>query len=177
MTDSLYVKTASGILPIAIEGTGGGGGSGTVIKKLVSSIRASVLTAGSAFTVPTYVVGSNNLELFWNGLLLAKGTHYTEESATTVAFTFDLAVDDVIVATVYNSTTGTATRTVQTDTQRTSVLTAGTPYAVPNHPVLEGKLQVFLDGLQYTDFADTSVTSITFDIDIPTTTEIVVVVG
>ena len=30
MTDSLYVKTASGILPIAIEGTGGGGGSTTI---------------------------------------------------------------------------------------------------------------------------------------------------
>lgn len=30
MTDSLYVKTANGILPIAIEGTGGGGGSTTI---------------------------------------------------------------------------------------------------------------------------------------------------
>ena len=30
MTDSLYVKTAGGILPIAIEGTGGGGGSTTI---------------------------------------------------------------------------------------------------------------------------------------------------
>lgn len=174
MTDSLYVKTAGGILPIAIEGTGGGG---SVIKKLVSSVRASVLTAGDVFTVPPYIVGSNNLELFWNGLLLTKGTHYTEESTTTVAFTFDLAVDDVVVVSVYNSTTGTATRSVQTDIQRTAILTAGTPYAVPNHPVLEGKLQVYLDGLQYPDFTDVSATSITFDIDIPTTTEIVCVVG
>lgn len=175
MTDSLYVKTAGGILPIAIAGSGGG--SGTVIKKLVSSVRPSVLTAGSAFTVPEYVIGSNNLELFWNGLLLAKGSHYTEESSTTVTFTFDLTIDDVVVATVYNATTGTATRTVQTDTQRTSVITAGTSYQVPNHPVLENKLQVYLDGLQYTDFTDVSTTTISFSDDIPTTAEIVCVVG
>ncbi len=176
MADSLYVKTSDGFVKVNIGG--GSGGDGEVTRKvLVSSLRSAVLSAGTAMTVPEYVLGDSSLELTWNGLLLAKGTHYTEASITTVTFTFDVAVDDVVVATVYNSSSSSATRTVQTDTGRSAVLTAGTEYTVPSHPVLEGKLQVFLDGLQYTDFIDTSKTTIVFDVDIPATTEIICVVG
>lgn len=175
MTDALYVKTADGIVKVNV---GGGSSSGETTRKvLVSSIRSAVLSAGSAFTVPEYTLGDNSLELTWNGVLLAKGTHYAEASLTTVTFTFDVATDDVIVATVYNASSGSASRTVQTDSGRSAALTAGTAYSVPTHPVLEGKLQVFLDGLQYTDFMDVSTTTIAFDVDIPAATEIVVIVG
>lgn len=176
MADALYVKTSDGFVKVNIGG-GSSEGSTTTRKVLVSSVRDEVLSAGTAMTVPEYVLGDNSLELTWNGLLLSKGTHYAEASITTVTFTFDVAVDDVVVATVYNSSSSSATRAVQTDTGRSAVLAAGTEYAVPSHPQSEGKLQVFLDGLQYTDFIDASTTSISFDIDIPATTEITCVVG
>ena len=168
MADVLYVKTADGPVKVDV--------GGATVKTLVSSLRSAVLKAGDAFAVPEYTLGDNSLAVFWNGLLLAKGTHYAETTTTAITFTFDLAVDDVVVVKVYTSA-GVVARTVQTDVERSAVISAGTAYTVPSHPMLEGKIQVFLDGLQYTDFTDASATTITFDIDIPTTTEIVCIVG
>lgn len=68
-----------------------------------------------------------------------------------------------------------STRTVQTDKSRDAVLTARTAYTVPAHTVGKGVL-VYLGGLLYTDFTDVSSTTISFDVDIPATMEIVVVV-
>ena len=68
-----------------------------------------------------------------------------------------------------------STQTVQTDKSRDAVLTAGTAYTVPTHTVGKGVL-VYLGGLLYTDFTDVSATTIFFDVDIPATMEIVVVV-
>lgn len=68
-----------------------------------------------------------------------------------------------------------ATQTVQTDKSRDAVLAAGTAYTVPAHTVGKGVL-VYLGGLLYTDFTDVSTTTISFDVDIPATMEIVVVV-
>lgn len=72
-------------------------------------------------------------------------------------------------------TGGGSTQTVQTDKSRDAVLTAGTAYTVPAHTVGKGVL-VYLGGLLYTDFTDVSTTTITFDVDIPATMEVVVVV-
>lgn len=68
---------------------------------------------------------------------------------------------------------GTATRMVQTDDSRSTVLTAGTAYTVPSHTT--GRLTVYLDGCLYTGFADASATTITFSDDIPTWMQIVVI--
>lgn len=68
-----------------------------------------------------------------------------------------------------------STQTVQTDKSRNAVLTAGTAYTVPVHTVGKGVL-VYLGGLLYTDFTDVSATTISFDVDIPATMEIIVVV-
>lgn len=70
---------------------------------------------------------------------------------------------------------GGSTQTVQTDKSRNAVLTAGTAYTVPTHTVGKGVL-VYLGGVVYTDFTDVSATTISFDVDIPATMEIVVVV-
>lgn len=99
MTDSLYVKTAGGILPIAIEGTGGGG----VTRKIVTSnSRAEVLTAGTAWTVPEHTVGSNELAVYIEGLLCTRGVEYTDASSTTITFTSDIPTDFSLVAEVVN---------------------------------------------------------------------------
>nr|DAL16098.1 MAG TPA_asm: hypothetical protein [Caudoviricetes sp.] len=71
-------------------------------------------------------------------------------------------------------TGGSSTQTVQTDKSRDAVLTAGTAYTVPTHKVGKGVL-VYLGGVVYTDFTDVSATTISFDVDIPATMEIVVV--
>lgn len=64
---------------------------------------------------------------------------------------------------------------IHVDEARDVVLTAGTAYTVPAHTVGKGVL-VYLGGLLYTDFTDVNSTTITFDVDIPATMEIVVVV-
>lgn len=174
MTDSLYVKTPGGILPIAIEGTGGVGGS--TIARLVSRNRESIVTAGTAFAVPTYTLGGNSLTVTYNGLMLALGKDYTEESTTSIKFAFDIAVDDVIVATAYGASDS-ATRAMQISVSRTETIATGASYQVPTYTLGNSSVQVWLDGLQYTDFAEVDTTHIAFDIDISPTTEIVVVVG
>lgn len=174
MTDSLYVKTAGGIFPIAIEGTGGSGGS--TIARLVSRNREAVIPAGTAFAVPTYTLGGNSLTVNYNGLMLALGKDYIEESTTSVKFAFDIAVDDVIVATAYGAS-ATDTRSMQVSASRTETIATGTSYQVPTYSLGRHSVQVYLDGLQYTDFTEVDTTHIAFDIDISPTTEIVVVVG
>lgn len=174
MTDSLYVKTAGGILPIAIGGTGGSGGS--TIARLVSRNREAVIPAGTAFAVPTYAIGGNSLTVNYNGLMLALGKDYTEETTTSIKFAFDIAVDDVIVATAYGAS-ATDTRAMQVSISRTETIAVGASYQVPTYSLGSQTVQVYLDGLQYTDFTEVDATHIAFDIDISPTIEIVVIVG
>lgn len=66
-------------------------------------------------------------------------------------------------------------------TSRESVITKGTSFTVPEHTVGSGNLQVFYDGLLCREGADaqyieTSSTSITFNDDIATDVEIVILV-
>lgn len=99
MTDSLYVKTASGILPIAIKGTGGDGGTRKVV---TSNSREAVLTAGTAWTVPQHTVGGDELLVWIEGLLYTRGVEYTDASSTTITFTSDIPTDFSLVAEVVN---------------------------------------------------------------------------
>lgn len=99
MTDSLYVKTAGGILPIAIEGTGGGGGTRKVV---TSNSREAALTAGTAWTVPQHTVGGDELLVWIEGLLCNRGVEYTDASATTITFTSDIPAAFSLVAEVVN---------------------------------------------------------------------------
>lgn len=98
MTDSLYVKTASGFLPIAIEGTGGGG----TRKVVTSHSREAVITAGTAWTVPQHTVDSNELAVYIEGLLCTRGVEYTDASSTTIIFTSDIPAAFSLAAEVVN---------------------------------------------------------------------------
>lgn len=172
MADSLYIKTTDGPVKVEIEG----GSGGVSHKVFTSTSRSAVITAGTAWTVPSYTVGDNSLAVFVNGLRCIKSQQYVEASSTTITFTFDVPTDFELVV-IVTSSSGKATRAVQTDTSRTAVISAGTAYTVPSYALGEQRLQVFLDGLQYCDFTEVSATQISFDIDIPTTMEIVVVVN
>lgn len=169
--DALYVKTASGLQRVEIEGTGGGGS--VTRKVLTSSTRSGVLTAGTAFEVPAYTKGDNSLSLEWNGLHLVKDVDYAEATTTTVTFAFDLAKNDVVRAVVIGGS-GVGSMTVAVDERREAVLAAGTAYAVASHPLAENRVSVFLNGVAYTDFHEVTQTTITFDDDIPATMQIVV---
>lgn len=174
MADALYVKTADGLQKLDLGG--GSGGTLSTRKTVTTSIRPAALTAGESYAVPTYTMGDGSLAVLWNGVTLAKGVDYEEKTSTTVAFTFPLAVDDVVTAVALGGEGG-AGRAVQTDAGRSAVIKTGTAYTVPKHTVGAGELSVFLDGLQYTDFADLTATTISFDIDIPADMQIVVRVG
>lgn len=98
MTDSLYVKTASGILPIDVGGSGGGG-----TRKIVTSdSRSAILMAGTAWTVPQHTVGGDELLVWIEGLLCTRGVEYTDASSTTITFTSDIPTDFSLVAEVVN---------------------------------------------------------------------------
>ncbi len=97
MTDALYVKTTSGILPVAV-----GESSGVTRKVVTSDSRSAVLSAGTAWTVPQHTVGSNELLVWIEGLLCISGVEYTDTSATTITFTSDIPTDFSLVAEVVN---------------------------------------------------------------------------
>lgn len=170
MTDRLYVKKDGQIVPVAIEGSGGA----TSRSVFYSTSRSSTLTAGTAFTVPQYVVGDYSLEVFLNGLRLTKGVEYTEASTTTIAFTSDIKPTDEITAVSYAGSTG--ARAVQTDESRSAVIAAGTSYTVPTYPLGAQKLSVYLGGLKFEDFEEATATSIRFLTAIPAKMPITVVV-
>ena len=68
---------------------GGGGGSSTLNTEIVRSInRSSVITAGSNYSVPSYSVGKNNLQVFIDGLLAFNGSdlQYQEVDSTNIKF-------------------------------------------------------------------------------------------
>ena len=105
MAYSLWAKTADGLERVAIEGAGGGGSVSR--KVLTSSVRDAVLTAGTAFTVPTYTKGDNSLAVYIGGLLCTKGVEYNEVTAETISFTSDIPADFEITAVVYSSSEST----------------------------------------------------------------------
>lgn len=169
MTDALYVKTTGGILPIDVGGIGG-----TVSRTVFTSkSRSDVLGAGTEWNVPTYTKGNSSLSIFINGVLCVKGTEYTEVTTTSVSFTSEVPADYELTAVVIGGS-GAGTHLVSVSESRDSVITAGTSYEVPAHPVGENRVAVFLNGLQYADFEETSSTTISFNNDIPADMQIIV---
>lgn len=169
MADALYVKTASGPVKVEI-----GGGAGAPVRNVFTSVsRPSALTAGTAFNVPTHTVGGDDLSVYVNGLLVLRGTEYTDVSTTSIAFTFDIPTDYLLCAV---TTTGGAeeARKVQVDSGRGSVLLAGAAYQVPAHAVGENRVMVYINGLLVDGWRETSQTTIVFDFNISATSEIVV---
>lgn len=71
---------------------------------------------------------------------------------------------------------GEVTRKVLVSSTRSEVLSTGTALTVPSHEVGNNRILVYLDGLLCTDFTDESVTTISFNDDIPADMEIVVIV-
>ena len=91
MTDSLYVKTAGRILPIALEGTGGGGGSTTI------EAETHTLTE-AATSAQSYAIGNRAYGMvFVNSVLGVDGVTYGITGGTTLQFTDVIPVGSEIV--------------------------------------------------------------------------------
>lgn len=175
MAYSAYIKDGGTIVPF--PGTGSGGS--VSVNTLTSESRPSVITAGTAFDVPSYTVGSNELLVWVNGLILSKGEHYTETSSGVIAFTFDLPADASVVATATSSSGATAFVTsVQTSASRASDIASGSSYSVPSYSLGASMCEVYLDGLRAavgSAFSELSETAIQFLTTIPADVEITVV--
>lgn len=158
----------------------GEGSDGTIKTTTITSVdRSEVLTVGTAFTVPEYTVGSNNLQVFVNGLLCVKDAQYTEVSSTTIAFTFDVETSAEITAmvTIGSSYEGVLTQRVLVSESRESELVAGTAFSVPEHQVGYGRLKVYLDGLilqENLDYSEVNSSSIVFNFNVPADMQIYV---
>lgn len=68
---------------------GGGGGSFTV----QTDTRTEALSAGTAYVVPAYEVGSGNLIVYLDGILCNASVEYNELTSTTISFTSDVPLD------------------------------------------------------------------------------------
>lgn len=133
MTDSLYVKTASGILPIAIEGTGGGSGTTTIEAETHTITEAA--TSAQSYDIGTcaYVM------VFVNSVLGVDGVTYGITGGTTLQFTDVLPVgSEVVIVKFKTAGSVTPTPTYAID----SALSATSTNAVQNKVVkaaIDGK--------------------------------------
>lgn len=172
---SLYFKDSDGVCkPVPLSDAGA-----LTVNSFTSVDRASVHPAGAAFDVPSFTVGSDELQVFFNGLLLVKGQEYSEVSNTTISFTFDLPTDAEITAVSTTSANGAVAMTAQTSSSRDGVLLAGTPFAVPAHAVGSDLIRVYLDGLlcqEGVHFNEVSSTAISFTSDVAADVEITTIV-
>ncbi len=64
----------------------------------VQRARLTPTAAQTVFTVPAYVIGSNTLQIFVNGILFEAGAgqDYTETSATSVTLAVGLTTADIL---------------------------------------------------------------------------------
>ena len=72
---------------------GGGSGASEIKTEIVRSInRDSIITAGSNYSVPNYIVGNNSLEVYMDGLLACKGAEnqYEEVNNSNIKFNDDI---------------------------------------------------------------------------------------
>lgn len=148
--------------------------SGSGISRIESLTRDSVLTAGSAFAVPQYTLGSDNIMVFRDGLLCIEGEsgQYQEATETTITFNEDLAIDTQIV--VIGPTSAKFV-----SASRSSVVSAGSSFAVPKYEMGSGRLSIFYNGvlcIEGSQYNEETVDTITFADDLPTDVEIVSVI-
>ena len=101
------VKNVDGSADITIS-TVMGGDSASLLSPANS--RENVIEAGTNFTVPEYVVGTNTLEVYWNGLLCLAGADNTYQykevgttgsKSTVIQFWDDVKQDVEIYARTY----------------------------------------------------------------------------
>ena len=175
MPAALYYKDTDGTYkPIPLVDTGA-----LNVNTLTSVDRASVHPAGTAFDVPQYQPGTGELQVFFNGILCVKGEQYTEDTETTIKFTFDLPKDAEVCAVSTSSSDGSVAIQTVTSQSRDSVLVAGAPFAVPQHVVASDLIKVYLNGLLCLEgehFIEQSATAIAFTSDIPADMPITVTV-
>ena len=171
----LYFKDNDGVIkPVPLYDAGA-----LSVNTLYSADRSSVHPAGTAFDVPAYTIGSGELQVYFNGVLCVKDEQYTEDTPTTIKFSFDIPMDAEICAVSTTSADGSVNITTQTSESRSGVLTAGTPYAVPAHAIGSDLIKVWLDGLLCLEgehFNEVSSSAITFTSDIPADMQITVTV-
>lgn len=96
MSDTLYVKTSSGLAAVNIAGTGGGG---EVTLTREDTTLTEALASGTSFTVPEYT-DPTKLLIYYNGLLCSEGTQYTAIGSPEIQFLDDLSEGDEITAIV-----------------------------------------------------------------------------
>lgn len=160
----------------------GDGSDGTIKTTVLNSVdRGSVLSAGTAFTVPEYELGSNNLQVYLNGLLCLAGSdkQYVEDTSTTIKFNDDIPADAEIsaLATIGSSYEGVLYNRVVVSESREADLAIGEQFAVPEHVVGYGRLRVFIDGLilqEGFDFAEVNSSAITFNFVLPSSSQVCV---
>ena len=63
-----------------------------------TTVLQSAVSAGTAITVPEHAVGQGLLMVFHNGVLCDAGGQYTDETATTIKFLYDIPAGDTITA-------------------------------------------------------------------------------
>lgn len=141
-----------------------------VVAQLSSSgSRSAVVTAGSDFTVPEYVVGSGRLQIWMDGLLCMAGDDpalhtYKEVGpvggvSTVIQFHQDIGQSFEIYtrALTTRAVVGTsqqmplmpdaASVLLSAGGSRGDVIAAGSDFTVPDYVVGSNRLQVFMDGL------------------------------
>lgn len=144
----------------------------TIMLDSPANTRDGVIKAGEIFTLEAeYVVGSNQLQLFKNGVLLYRGTDYQEigkigANATDVVFACDIPVTDSIRASIAirdgekYTVLGDA-ESLKTIGEKVAIFTkenridivvenrieAMTEYEVPQYRVGSNTLRVYKDGL------------------------------
>ena len=147
MTDSLYVKTAGGILPIAIEGTGGSGGSTTIEAETHTITEAATSAQSYSIGNCAYVM------VFVNSVLGVDGVTYGITGGTTLQFTDVIPVGSEIVIVKFK-TAGSVTPTYAID----SALSATSTNAVQNK-VVKAAMDAKADSTAVTT-VDTKVTNL-----------------
>lgn len=93
--DALYVKTESGLQPITLASSGGGGSYVTTRDR---RILTAAIPAGTAYEVPEHSVGGADLVICFNGVLCVPDEQYQDISSTAIKFLFDLPIGSEIDA-------------------------------------------------------------------------------
>ena len=170
-----YFKDEQGVVRKFPLDTGGG----VVVNSVYSENRANDIAIGTAFDVPKYELGNNSLQVFINGLLCVKDTHYLEKTTSTITFTSIIPKDATITAVVTTSSgAGALATTVATSDSRTSDLPVGSTYTTPTYTLGSDLVKVYLDGLlalQGVQYQELTSKSIKFLTAIPKNVQIVVV--
>jgi hypothetical protein len=82
----------------------GGGLNGASLNGIASVTRTRLTAPGgtTVFTVPSYVIGTNNLQVWVQGVKQISGTAYTETSSTSITFSSSLPAGTIIDIDVLN---------------------------------------------------------------------------